>query len=81
MSALQVVKFESLTERERTLSRLTLGRSPTKMPTQLIQPADDDESGLLTLSLSQANNKRKSKNQFGIYCKKLAFCKWVPPVI
>ncbi|KAM3728875.1 Rab GTPase-activating protein [Dirofilaria immitis] len=41
---LKVVKFESITERERSLSRLSLGRSPTKMPTQLIHPADDDES-------------------------------------
>ncbi|VDO48575.1 unnamed protein product [Brugia timori] len=40
----QVVKFESVTERERSLSRLSLGRSPTKMPTQLIHPADEDES-------------------------------------
>ncbi|VDM97084.1 unnamed protein product [Thelazia callipaeda] len=39
-----VVKFESVTERERSLNRLSLGRSPTKMPTQLIHPADDDES-------------------------------------
>ncbi|VDM09888.1 unnamed protein product [Wuchereria bancrofti] len=41
---MKVVKFESVTERERSLSRLSLGRSPTKMPTQLIHPADEDES-------------------------------------
>lgn len=41
---MQVVRFESVTERERSLTRLSLGRSPTKMPTQLIHPADDDES-------------------------------------
>lgn len=41
-----MVKFESVTERERSLSRLSLGRSPTKMPTQLIHPADEDESGV-----------------------------------
>ncbi|KAK0390326.1 hypothetical protein QR680_019302 [Steinernema hermaphroditum] len=40
----KVVKFESVTERERSMARLSLGRSPTKMPTQLIHPADDDES-------------------------------------
>ncbi|VDN28337.1 unnamed protein product [Gongylonema pulchrum] len=42
--SLKVVKFESVTERERLLHRLSLGRSPTKMPTQLIHPADEDES-------------------------------------
>ncbi|KAI1709246.1 rab-GTPase-TBC domain-containing protein [Ditylenchus destructor] len=41
----KVVKFESVTERERSMSKISLdGRSPTKMPTQLIHPADDDES-------------------------------------
>ncbi|TKR72061.1 hypothetical protein L596_019577 [Steinernema carpocapsae] len=40
----KVVKFESVTERERSMARLSLGRSPTKMPTQLIHPADEDES-------------------------------------
>lgn len=44
---IQVVRFESVTERERSISRLSLGRSPTKMPTQLIHPADDDDSGLI----------------------------------
>uniref|UniRef100_A0A915C0Q2 Rab GTPase-activating protein 1 n=4 Tax=Parascaris univalens TaxID=6257 RepID=A0A915C0Q2_PARUN len=43
-NVLQVVRFESVTERERSNTRLSLGRSPTKMPTQLIQPADEDES-------------------------------------
>uniref|UniRef100_A0A158R5T0 PID domain-containing protein n=1 Tax=Syphacia muris TaxID=451379 RepID=A0A158R5T0_9BILA len=43
-TALQVVKFESATEKERSLNRVPLGRSPTKMPTQLIHPADDDDS-------------------------------------
>ncbi|VDN51777.1 unnamed protein product [Dracunculus medinensis] len=43
-AVLSVVRFESVTERERSISRLSLGRSPTKMPTQLIHPADDDDS-------------------------------------
>ncbi|VDK51014.1 unnamed protein product [Anisakis simplex] len=43
-SIFEVVRFESVTERERINTRLSLGRSPTKMPTQLIQPADEDES-------------------------------------
>jgi hypothetical protein len=38
-----------MTERERTMTRLSLGRSPTKMATQLIHPADDDESGNMVL--------------------------------
>lgn len=42
-----VVRFESLTERKRNNLKETIGgRSPTKMPTQLIHPADDDDSGL-----------------------------------
>src|SRR4051812_9525243 len=42
----KVVRFESVTERERSIGKMQLGgRSPTKMPTQLIHPADDDESG------------------------------------
>uniref|UniRef100_A0A1I8EPU5 Rab-GAP TBC domain-containing protein n=2 Tax=Wuchereria bancrofti TaxID=6293 RepID=A0A1I8EPU5_WUCBA len=41
---MKVVKFESVTERKRSLSRISLDRSPTKMPTQLIHPADEDES-------------------------------------
>lgn len=40
-----VVKFESLTERERKKLKTIGDRSPTKMPTQLIHPADDDDSG------------------------------------
>uniref|UniRef100_A0A915EUV2 Rab-GAP TBC domain-containing protein n=1 Tax=Ditylenchus dipsaci TaxID=166011 RepID=A0A915EUV2_9BILA len=41
----QVIRFQSATERERNMSKICLdGRSPTKMPTQLIHPADDDES-------------------------------------
>jgi hypothetical protein len=44
-SPFKVVRFESIAERERSLTRLSFGgRSPTKMPTQLIHPADDDES-------------------------------------
>lgn len=49
---IQVVRFESVTERERSISRLSLGRSPTKMPTQLIHPADDDDSGLIFFLIS-----------------------------
>uniref|UniRef100_A0A914W7E3 Beta-hexosaminidase A n=1 Tax=Plectus sambesii TaxID=2011161 RepID=A0A914W7E3_9BILA len=43
-NAREVVRFESVTERERSMARLSLGRSPSKMVTQLIHPADDDES-------------------------------------
>lgn len=44
--AFKVVKFESVTERERSILKLSFGgRSPTKMPTQLIHLADEDESG------------------------------------
>lgn len=43
----KVVKFESVTERERNILKLSIGgRSPTKMPTQLIHLADDDDSGV-----------------------------------
>lgn len=44
----KIVKFESVTEREKSISKLSFGgRSPTKMPTELIHLADEDESGLL----------------------------------
>lgn len=42
----KVVRFESVTERELSMSRLNVGvRSPTKLPSQLIHLADEDESG------------------------------------
>lgn len=45
VDSFNIVCFESLTERERNNSKVVGGRSPTKMPTQLIHPADDDDSG------------------------------------
>uniref|UniRef100_A0A183BQU6 MATH domain-containing protein n=1 Tax=Globodera pallida TaxID=36090 RepID=A0A183BQU6_GLOPA len=43
-NACKVLRFESATERERLMNR---EKSPSSrvMPTQLIHPADDDESG------------------------------------
>jgi hypothetical protein len=50
----KVLRFESATERERQLAAQTIAggkeKSPSRqMPTQLIHPADDDESGVFKL--------------------------------
>jgi hypothetical protein len=79
-NAREVVRFESVTERERSRARLSLGRSPSKMATQLIHPADDDESGkslfhflLLTLLLKTSFALRSSSLPVQGVRKVLAF--------
>lgn len=59
-SLFKILAFESVAERNRNLlKRSHGGRSPTKMPTQLIHPADDDESGKSEFVKSKTNRKSK----------------------
>uniref|UniRef100_A0AC35UIN7 Rab-GAP TBC domain-containing protein n=1 Tax=Rhabditophanes sp. KR3021 TaxID=114890 RepID=A0AC35UIN7_9BILA len=43
-SLMKVISFESVTEQDRSLTRLTVGKNHQQMPTQLIHPADADDS-------------------------------------